>query len=111
MPASQRAWKTFGGSLAVAANKAGETTRAAILTAGLDIMRADPTALNSHSIGRALHRPHQTVLYHFKTAEALRDAVAAHAVKCDDRRVIRYLIVTEHVAVAGMRDAAGYLGG
>lgn len=85
----------------------GERRKTEILQAGLRLW-PDVSARN---IGRHIGMTHTAILYHFGSAAALRDAVAVHAVRCADARVIPALLVERHAAVAGMSiaDRAAYL--
>lgn len=91
----------------------GERVRAAILAAGLELWRCDPSTVSARGIGRRLGMTHSAVLYHHGTIAALRDAVAAHAVAMGDAVVIPMLIVARHPAVSRMPDIerAGWLAG
>lgn len=72
----------------------GERRRAAILAAGVQSW-PDVTARN---IGRRVGLTHAAVLYHFGTVAALREAVAAEAVRVGDTRVVLQLIALKHPA-------------
>jgi AcrR family transcriptional regulator len=87
----------------------GERARAAILDAGLALW-PDVTA---RGVGKALKMTHAGVFHHYPTTAALKDAVAAEAVRIGDERVIRQLIVTGHPAAdsLGQADRARYLAG
>lgn len=92
-----------------AASVHGERTRQAILRTGLDLW----PNVSARGIGKALGMSHPVCLYHFGSAAALRDAIAAEAVRTGRGDIIRQLIVTGHPAVADM-DAAtrqGWLAG
>lgn len=80
--------------------KRGETQRTRILGAGLQLW----PAASARAIGAALGMSHSNVLYHFGNADALRNAIAAHAVQCGESRVIGYLIAEKHAAIDGMPD-------
>lgn len=67
-------------------------------------MRNDPDKLSARAIGRSMNMTHAAILYHWRTSAALKDAVAAHAVKSNDSRVMLYLIGARHPAVAGLSD-------
>lgn len=80
----------------------GERTKAAILRAGLDLW----PNVSARGIGKALGLTHPACLYHFGTSAALKDAIAAEAVRVGHRRIIQQLIVERHPAVAHLDDAA-----
>jgi len=80
----------------------GEQTRADILKTGLDLWRHDAAQVTTRQIAERLGITHAGVLYHFKSIDALKLAVARHAVHSGDASVIRQLIVTDHPAVAAM---------
>jgi AcrR family transcriptional regulator len=75
--------------------KHGERRKAQILETGLTLW-PDITA---RSIAKVIGLTHSAVLYHFKSSDALKDAIANHAVgiRCD--RVVPMLIVARHAAV------------
>jgi AcrR family transcriptional regulator len=79
----------------------GDRRKAQILEAGLALW----PNVTARSIARALDMTHPGVLYHFGSAEKLCEAVAAHAVRTRDARVVPQLIVAHHPAVAGMGAA------
>lgn len=78
----------------------GERARQAILTEGL---RQWPH-VTARGIGKALGMSHTGCLWHWRPhgIDALKDAVAAEAVRRGDVRVVRMLIVSGHPAVAGL---------
>jgi hypothetical protein len=80
----------------------GERVRASILAAGLDCWRFDPATVTARRIGRTLEMSHCNVLYHFGSAAALKDAIAAEAVRIGDTKIIPMLIAAKHPAVADM---------
>jgi AcrR family transcriptional regulator len=69
--------------------------------------------VSARNIGKHINMTHTAVLYHFKSAKALRDAVAVHAVKTRNRTIVPALIVERHPAVAGMDqlERQAYLSG
>jgi AcrR family transcriptional regulator len=84
----------------------GEVVRAAILRAGLALWRDDPASVTLGRIGTRVGLSRQAVAYHYGgSAEAMRKAIAAHAVEAGDARVIAQLIVARHPAIEGMTDA------
>lgn len=48
---------------------------------------------------------HTHVIYYFRVAGALKDAIAEHAVKTGNSRVILQLIAMNHKAIAGLSQA------
>jgi AcrR family transcriptional regulator len=72
----------------------GEKTKQAILDAGVKLW----PKVTAREISRRLDITHPTINYHFPGDE-LQDAVAAHAVKTGNSRVIAQLIATKHRAV------------
>lgn len=82
--------------------KVGDKTRQRILTAGLKLW----PNVSPSSIARALHlNSHTNVIYHFKTTEKLKNAVAEYAVKMGDSRVVTQLIAGNHKAVKNLSQA------
>lgn len=81
----------------------GDRVRRTILDAGLRLWAAgiEPSA---RRIGSEVGLTHAGVLHHFVTSTRLRDAVATHAVKQGESRVIVQLIGTGHAAVSGLTD-------
>lgn len=92
-------------------NSHGARVRAAIVEAGLDLWRADPSSVSARQIGKKLHMTHSACLYHFGTADALKLAVAAEAVRRSDPIIVPHLIVTGHPATAELTadQRAAYL--
>jgi AcrR family transcriptional regulator len=88
----------------------GETVRARILDTGLAMWR-DRETVSARGIGQRLGVTHSAVLYHYGSSRALKDAIAAHAVRSGDGAVIADLIVSGHAAIADMpaADRAGWL--
>lgn len=84
-------------------NAAGERTRVAILETGLRLWQAgvDPTG---RRIATELDLSHAAVAYHFP-GHRLRSALAYHAVKTGNSRVIVQLIGEKNAAVASMSEA------
>ena len=83
----------------------GERVRASILATGLELWRDDPTAVSARRIARTLGMSHCNVLYHFKSASALKDALAVEAVRVGDAVVVPQLIAARHAAVADLPPA------
>lgn len=92
-------------------NSHGARIKAAIIATGLDLWRADPATVSARRIGHKLGLTHSAILYHFGTADALKDAVAAEAVRIGDKAIVPQLITARHPAVAFLDDAtkAAYL--
>lgn len=86
-------------------NEYGERVRLRILEMGLQLWRIDPTYVTARRIAHELGMSHQAVLYHFKHSKGLTDAIAFHAVKQDESRVIVHLIAMKHPTVSHMSDA------
>ncbi len=80
----------------------GEKMKARIIAAGLDLWRSDPAAVTARGIGAALEMTHSAILYHFGTADALKAAVAAEAVRIADPVIVPQLITSRHPAAAGI---------
>lgn len=83
----------------------GEKVRAAIVAAGLDLWREHPAYVSARKVGKAIGLTHSAVLYHFGTSAALRDAVAAEAVRTGCRVVVPQLIALKHPAAAALSAA------
>lgn len=73
-----------------------------IIETGLQLWRDDPAKVTANGIARILGVSHVAVLYHFQTAENMRRAIAAEAVRIGDSRVITHLIASRHLAVVDM---------
>jgi AcrR family transcriptional regulator len=93
------------GKNAATATTHGDRTRAAILAAGLKLMRDDPGRLSARRVGKALGMTHSAILYHYGTSEGLRDAIAHHAVAERCPVVIRYLVAMRHPAADALSAA------
>lgn len=83
----------------------GDRVKQRILDMGVQLWRADPSYVTAGRIGHELGMTHSAVLYHFGHTAALKDAIAAHAVKQGESRVIVHLIAMQHKSVAFMSDA------
>lgn len=88
--------------------KHGDKIRAQILDAGVKIWARDGAArlVTARRVGLQLGMTGQAVYYHFKTAELLLDAIAAHAVETENAAVIAQLILSAHPRIATMPQAA-----
>lgn len=82
-----------------------------ILDVGLSVWRETPDRVNASHIASLIGITHGTIIYHYQTAEALRAAIATHAVEQQDEIVVPMLIAANHPAIAALSDAerAGYL--
>jgi AcrR family transcriptional regulator len=83
----------------------GERVKLRILEMGLRLWRANPSYVSARRIAHELDMTHGAVLYHFGHTAALVDAIAYHAVREGEARVIVSLIGMQHKAVAHMDDA------
>lgn len=94
-------------------NSHGAKVKAAIIATGLDLWRADPATVSARKIGQRVGMTHSACLYHFGTAEALRAAIAAEAVRLGDPVIVPQLITARHPATASLTPAqrAAYLSG
>lgn len=73
-----------------------------ILDAGLKLW----PDVNYSTVARALKlKSHTNVVYYFKSAQILKDAIAKHAVETGHSKVIVQLIATKHRAIASMPQA------
>jgi len=78
----------------------GQRTRATILTTGLVLWRDDPATVSARKIGQRLGMTHGAILHYFANAAAMRDAIAAEAIRTGDAVVVPMLIATRHPAAA-----------
>lgn len=84
----------------------GARTRAEILAVGLQVWRErGMERVTCTHVASLVGVTHATCLYHFKTTEGLRNAIAAEAVRQRDSIIVPQLITTNHIAVMGMSDA------
>lgn len=81
--------------------KHGERRKAQILEAGLQLW----PDVSARSIAKAVGLTHSAVLYHFTSSDALKLAIAAHAVYVQCKRVVPMLIVGQHPAAANLTSA------
>jgi len=89
----------------IAKSPTGERTKLAILETGLRLWRVDPAYVTARRIAKELDLTHGAVMYHFPAGERpLRDAIAYHAVKEGEARVIVHLIAAQHKAIAHLDD-------
>ncbi len=80
----------------------GERRREQILLTGLHVWREKGSnAVSARGIGRLLGMTHAAVIYHFKTSEGLRQAVAEYAVRVGDSVVVPQLITSRHPSISG----------
>ena len=87
-------------------NTHGARVRLSILEMGLRLWAVDPTYVSARRIANELDMTHSNVLYHFKHTQGLKDAIAFHAVKQGESRVIVHLIASGHKAIAAMDEPA-----
>lgn len=85
--------------------KHGERRKAQILDTGLQLWRSTHTTPTARSIAKSLGMTHTSVLYHFKTSEALKQAVATHAVNQRDPIIVPMLIATRNPAASALTEA------
>ena len=72
-------------------------TKSKILDKGVEMWLEDPSSVNAHAIARKIEMTHGAILYHFPN---VRDAVAEHAVKIGNEKIICQLIACGHKAVS-----------
>lgn len=85
--------------------KHGDAVRAKILEIGMKLW-ASGQAPTARAIASDLGvSAHSAVIYHFGSAEKLRNAIAARAVETENNRVIVQLIATKHKAVSKLTEA------
>jgi AcrR family transcriptional regulator len=77
-------------------NSHGARVKAAIIATGLDLWRADPATVSARKIGQRVGLTHSACLYHFGTAEQLKDAIAREAVRLGDPVIVPQLITARH---------------
>lgn len=80
--------------------KCSERTVKAILMAGLDTW----PITTYRAVSKVANVSPATVKYHFESPQRLRSAIANFAVDQNCNRVLRYLIASNHSAVADMDD-------
>lgn len=79
-----------------------KSTRDKILDAGLVLW----PNISAHAVAREVGLNSNTnVLYYFKTVDALKDAIAEHAVKTSHSKVIVQLLAVGHKAIKRMSQA------
>lgn len=78
----------------------GARTRASIVEIGLQVWRETPEKVNANHIASLVGITHGACLYHFKTVDLLRDAIAQHAVRTGDKIVVPMLLAARHPATA-----------
>lgn len=84
---------------------AGAQKREAIIQAGLDLWRDDPASVSARRIGKVLGMSHAGILFHYKSVDGLKNAIAERAVEMCDPVIIPKLIVAGHPAIADMPAA------
>lgn len=80
--------------------KHGERRKAQILETGLELWRTSPANVSARQIAKMLGMTHTAVLYHWKTSDALKLAIADHAIRMRDPIVVPMLIVSKHPAIS-----------
>lgn len=85
--------------------KHGDRIKLKILETGLRLWCDNPRLVTARRIAVELNMVHSAVLYHFGTADRLRNAIAFHAVKQGESRVIAHLIAGNHASVRCLTDA------
>lgn len=83
----------------------GRDAKLRILEMGCRLWAANPSYVTARRIANELGMTHSNVLYHFDHSKNLVDAIAFHAVKEGDSRVITHLIAARHSAVLSMSPA------
>lgn len=91
--------------------KHGDLIKRKILDTGLKLWRKNPNSVSARGIGAIIGMTHSAVLYHFKNAEGMRNAIANHAVALNDSKIIMHLIAEGHPSVAHMssRESAKHM--
>ena len=84
--------------------KHGDRVRLSILEMGMRLWRVDPTFVSARRIAKELGMTHANILYHFKTTDALKNAIAYHAVREGESKVIVHLIASNHKAIATLSE-------
>ena len=79
-------------------------TRTAILNAGLQLWRSDPSKINARNIAKIIGKTHPTVYHHYPDKERLLKAVAHHGVKTGDSVVIVSLMLTGNPIVTSLSE-------
>lgn len=85
--------------------KHGDRRRVQILEAGLQLWQTGPAAVSARQIAKMLSITHTAVLYHWKTSDALKDAIAQFAVEQRDLIVVPMLIASRHTAAQALSEA------
>lgn len=80
--------------------KKGNKTREAILKAGLELWKINPSLISAVNIAKKIGKTHPTVYHHFKSEEHLQKAVALYGVQKDDSIVIVSLMLTGNPLVS-----------
>jgi AcrR family transcriptional regulator len=76
----------------------GDRVKVSILAAGLALWRCNPGSVSARAIGQRIGMSHSAVLYHYKSSDALKTAIAAEAVRIGDKVIIPMLIASRHPA-------------
>jgi AcrR family transcriptional regulator len=81
----------------------GERTRASIIAIGMQVWREQGfERVTATRVASLVGITHGAVLYHFKSTDGMRDAIAAHAVWKGDSIIVPQLIAARHPATAQM---------
>lgn len=92
----------------------GARIRDAIILAGLALWReGGASSVTAGRIGTRVQLSRQAVLYHYGSADALREAVGRAAIERHDADVVRQMITARHPLCDGMTgdEKAGWLAG
>jgi len=91
--------------------KHGDRRKAQILEAGLELWRTDAASVSARRIAKMLGMTHTAILYHWKTSNALKAAIAEYAIMLRCPVVVPMLIVSKHPSIAALSltDRVGYL--
>lgn len=92
MQDSRKALKILGKLLNMA-----KDTKDKILNAGIDMWLENPLSVTANGIASKIGLTHGTVLYNFPNG--VRNAVAEHAVKIGNSRIIVQLIALNHESI------------
>ena len=80
----------------------GARRRQEIVEVGLQVWRENPARVNMSHIASLIGVTHAAIAYHYPGIDALRDAIARHAVHVGDPVVVPMLLAARHVATVGM---------
>lgn len=88
----------------MAKSTAGARTRISIINAGLEIWAEENQPATTRAIGDRIGMTHAAILYHFKSATKLRDAIAEEAVRLRNPIIVPQLLVMKHPAAAQLSE-------